>query len=95
VTLGGNVFEKEVVSRATRHEFLPGLSLVTCSAEDLIVRKAFADRPADWADVETMVGRQSGRLDWDYVVKRLGLLCQLKQAPEIMERLQRLRDQHP
>ncbi len=95
VALGGNVFEREVVSRATRYEFLPGLSLLTCSAEDLIVLKAFADRPADWTDVETILVRQPGPLDWDYVVKRLGLLCQLKQAPEIMEHLQRLRDQHP
>lgn len=44
VALGGLPFEESVVSRATQFEYLPKLPLLTCSAEDLIILKAFADR---------------------------------------------------
>jgi len=90
VALGGIAFEEQAVSRATRYEFLPDLSLLTCSAEDLIVLKAFADRPRDWGDVETIAVRQQGRLDWRYICEQLEPLCQLKEAPEIIERVRQL-----
>lgn len=82
------------VSRATRHEFLPGLSLLTCSAEDLVVLKTFANRPRDWADVETIIIRQQARLDWRYVYEQLEPLIQVKDAPEIVDRLRPLRTNH-
>jgi hypothetical protein len=41
----------------------PGVALVTCSAEDLIVFKAFAGRERDWLDIEGIALRQRGRLD--------------------------------
>jgi hypothetical protein len=87
VALGGIAFEDRIVSRATRYEFLPGVSLLTCSAEDLVVLKAFANRPRDWGDVETIIARQQARLDWDYVFDQLEPLCQIKDAPEIVERV--------
>jgi hypothetical protein len=90
VALGGIAFEEQVVSRATRYEFLPGVSLLTCSAEDLIVLKAIADRPRDWGDVETIIARQRTQLDWNYIFEQLEPLCQLKGAPEIAERVRRL-----
>ena len=90
VALGGIAFEKQIVARATRYEFLPDLSLLTCSAEDLIVLKAFADRPRDWADVETIIARQQARLDWNYIFAQLEPLSQLKGAPEIIDRVKRL-----
>lgn len=92
IALGAIAFEERVVSRATRYEFLPGLSLLTCSAEDLVVLKSFADRPRDWADVETIVVRQQERLDWRYTLEQLRPLCQIKEAPEIIERLRHLRN---
>jgi hypothetical protein len=91
VALGGIAFEEQVVSRATRYEFLPHLSLLTCSAEDLVVLKSFADRPRDWADVETVIIRQQGKLDWEYILGQLRPLCQIKEAPEIIDRLTGLR----
>jgi hypothetical protein len=91
VALGQIAFEKRAVSRATRYEFLPGLSLLTCSAEDLVVLKSFADRPRDWADVETIIVRQQGKLDWEYIIEQLGPLCQIKESPQILERLMSLR----
>jgi hypothetical protein len=95
VALGGIAFEDHIVSRATRYEFLPGVSLLTCSAEDLIVLKAFADRPRDWADVETIVRRQVGPLDWQYVFDQLEPLCHVKDTPEIVERVRRLYRREP
>jgi hypothetical protein len=95
VALGGIAFEEQVVSRATRYEFLPGVSLLTCSAEDLIVFKAFANRPRDWGDVETVVARQRACLDWEYIFGQLKPLCQLKEAPEIVDRVRRLRRRKP
>jgi hypothetical protein len=92
VALGGIAFEEKVVSRASLYEFLPGLTLPTCSAEDLIVLKAFADRARDWADVETVIIRQQKRLDWEYVFKQLKPLCQVKESLEIIEHLEHLRN---
>jgi len=92
IALGGIDFEERAVSRATRYEFLPGLSLLTCSAEDLVVFKSFADRPRDWADVETVLVRQQDKLNWTYILEQLQPLCQSKEAPEIVGHLLQLRD---
>jgi hypothetical protein len=90
VALGGIAFEEKLVSRASRFEFLPGVSLTTCSAEDLIVLKAFADRPRDWVDVATITIRNQGQLDWCYILEQLVPLCQAKEAPEIVERVRQM-----
>lgn len=91
LALGGLPFEERVVGRATPFEFAPGLFLTTCSAEDLVVLKAFADRPRDWADLDGVVVRQGDQLDWPYIVAQLEPLCQLKEAPEILTRLDEVR----
>ena len=90
VALGGIAFEEQVVARATRYEFLPDMSLLTCSAEDLIILKAFADRPRDWADVETIVARQQLHLDWNYLFEQLEPLCQIRGGTEVLDHLRRL-----
>ncbi len=87
VALGGIPFEESALNRTTCFEFVPGAALRTCSAEDLVVLKAFADRPQDWVDVSGILARQYGKLDWDYVLHYLGPLCELKEAPEIVDRL--------
>lgn len=87
IALGGLPFEESAVARATPFEFLPGLSLRTCSAEDLLVLKAFADRPKDWIDVDGVIVRQGAQLDWDHVIAQLAPLAELKEAPELVERL--------
>ena len=46
IALGAMPFEEEAVSRATAYRVSPDLELATCGAEDLIVFKAFAGRPA-------------------------------------------------
>jgi len=90
VALGGIPFEEEMTRRATWFEFLPGLSLLTCSAEDLIVLKAFADREQDWTDIRGILIRQQGGIAWDYVRKQLEPLCAAKESPGIMRHLDEL-----
>jgi hypothetical protein len=91
IALAGMPFEESVVARSTKFSYSPEIALQTCSAEDLVVLKAFAARTKDWADVEGVIVRQAGRLDWDYICGRLQPLVELKEAPEIMDELQRRR----
>jgi len=79
------------VSRATAYGFADGIKLRTASAEDLIVMKAFAAHPKDWIEVEAIVIRQGNRLDWRYIQQQLRPLVELKEDPEILERLERIR----
>lgn len=90
IALAALPFEEEAVSRATRFEFLPGLSLLTCSAEDLVIMKAFANRPRDWADLKTVIDRRAGELDRSYILQRLTPLAEIKSAPEILVNLNAL-----
>jgi hypothetical protein len=55
IALAGLPFEESVVDRSTPFTYPPDISLRTCSAEDLIVLKAFADRPKDWMDIEGII----------------------------------------
>ena len=89
--LAGLPFEESVVARATLFAFPGDVQLLTCSAEDLIVLKAFAARGQDWVDIEGIIVRQTGTLDWSYVDKHLSPLAALKEAPEIMDELARRR----
>ena len=91
VALAGLPFEERVVQRSSVGQFSPQLWLRTCSAEDLIVMKAFADRTRDWDDIENILVRQGERLDWITIAEELAPLCALKEAPEIVRRLETLR----
>jgi len=93
ISLGTIPFEEKMVARASRYEFLPGVSLLTCSPEDIIVLKAFADRGQDWLDVEGVLVRQKGLLDWGYILSELTPLVNLKEAPDIFTHLQQLRQE--
>lgn len=90
IALAGLPFEEKIINRASYFEFLPGLSLLTCSAEDLIVMKAFADRAKDWVDVKNIIDRSAGSLDQKNILERLAPLCDLKESPEIPEKLKAL-----
>jgi hypothetical protein len=61
ISLGGLFFEKSAVSRAVEYQFLSDVRLRVCTAKDLIVFKAFADRLQDWADIQSIVLVQN---DW-------------------------------
>jgi hypothetical protein len=91
VALGGLPFEEQAVERASPFEFAPGVALLTCSAEDLVVYKAFSSRTRDWLDLEGVMVRQGDSLDWDYIERELVPLCEAKEAPEIPGELRQLR----
>ena len=91
VALGGLPFETSAVERSSAFTFSSDVALRTCSAEDLIVLKVFAARAKDWMDVEGVIVRQSGRLDWAYVHSQLEPLLELKEAPELLIELERRR----
>lgn len=92
VALGGIPFEECMISRASHYAFLPDLSLLTCSAEDLVVLKAFADRSRDWPDIESILMRQEDGLDWRYIHEQLQPLSELKEDGDIIAKLERLRE---
>lgn len=90
IALGAMPFEERSIGRASVGELVPGISLRTCAAEDLIVHKAFAARPQDWADIEGVILRQRGRLAWPQIWTELQDLAALKEAPELLEELARI-----
>jgi hypothetical protein len=91
VALAGLPFEEAAVARSSLFTFPNQILLRTCSAEDLVVMKAFAARAKDWIDVEGIIIRQTGKLDWSYVRQQLEPLAELKEAPEILDELERRR----
>jgi hypothetical protein len=91
IALGGLPFEESAVARSSLFTFPPDVPIRTCSAEDLVVFKAFADRPKDWVDVEGIIIRQSSIMDWDYVRTQLAQLAALKEAPELVDKLEHVR----
>ena len=91
ISLAALPFEERVIERATIYRFLANVRLNTCSAEDLIVLKAFADRSRDWSDIEGVLLRSGHRLAWETVETELPPLCEAKEAPHIMPRLEALR----
>lgn len=90
ISLAGLPFEQEMIERATSFSYSPDCSLITCSAEDLIVLKAFANRTKDWMDIEGIFIRRNSNLDFNYIIEQLTPLCELKEAPEIVEKLHHL-----
>jgi nucleotidyltransferase AbiEii toxin of type IV toxin-antitoxin system len=91
VSLAALPYEALVIQRSSDFNYPPAISLRTCSAEDLIVLKAVAGRGQDWADVERVIVRQTGKLDWDYIREQLRPLAELKDAPEILDQLEKRR----
>jgi hypothetical protein len=88
ISLSGLPYEELVVTRSSPFAYAEQITLQTCSAEDLIILKAFAARSQDWADVERIIVRQAGRLDWPYIDQNLTPLVELKEQPEILYQLE-------
>lgn len=92
ISLAGLPFEELVVERSSEFKYPPNTTLRTCSAEDLLVLKAFAGRGQDWVDIERVLVRQADKLDWNYIEQQLQPLAELKGEPEILENLARRRN---
>jgi hypothetical protein len=90
IALGALPFEEQTIGRATPWIVYSSISLLTCSAEDLIVHKAFAARDRDWSDIESVLTRQHGKLDLANVRKQLAPLLELKDDSQSMNKLEQL-----
>lgn len=91
IALGAMPFEERCVERASSFDIGDKRSLLTCSAEDLIVFKAFAGRERDWLDIEGVVLRQArAALDAELIWRELRPLLELKDDVTTEPRLQRL-----
>lgn len=90
LSIGGLDFEERIVDRSSTWGVRGGGQIRTCSAEDLIVLKAFAARDQDWVDVRNVLIRQSAKLNRDLIREELKPLVALKEEPEILERLEAL-----
>lgn len=81
IALGSLPFEARVIARASTFAFADEIGVATCSAEDLVVFKAFAGRPLDWFDVEGILARQGATLDRNLILTELRELLILKEDP--------------
>lgn len=94
VAMAALPFEEETIRRAKDIEYVDGIRLRICTADDLVVMKAFANRIEDWRDVRMTIVKQGAEgLDWKHIVEQLRPLAEAKEEPEIVDRLLRLRDE--
>lgn len=90
LSIGGLDFEQRIIERSSAWGPQGGVQIRTCSAEDLIILKAFASRDQDWIDVKNVLIRQAEKLDRGLIREELAPLANLKEEPEILERLEAL-----
>ncbi len=90
VALGALDFEKNCIARSSGWNYAQDRAIVTCSAEDLIVHKAFASRDIVWLDVERILQRQGSGLDVVQIFEELRPLVELKEDKDIVPRLEAL-----
>ena len=95
IALGAMPFEERCIGRASPFDIGDRESLTMCSAEDLVVFKAFAGRDRDWLDIEGIVLRQRDALDPDLIWRELMPLLALKGETDAAPRLQRMLASRP
>ncbi len=90
IAFGALPFEERSVARASQWVVSGGIALTTCSAEDLVVHKAFAGRGRDWDDVESVLIRQYARLNLQQIRAELKPLLELKGATDALKKLEQI-----
>jgi hypothetical protein len=91
IALAAMPFEDRTIARASKFHIQGTGSITICSATDLIVHKAFANRDQDWVDIRGILARSREHVRWPILLEELTPLVELKEAPEILERLQQLK----
>lgn len=92
ISLAAFPYEQELIHRSREQSFR-GEGLVICGPSDLIILKAFANRPRDWQDIRGVMIRSGSQLDWQLIESELQVLAELKEEPEILEQLHNLRSE--
>lgn len=87
VALGWLDFEGRTIDRSSQWSVGPQNHIRTCSAEDLVVHKAFAGRPQDWVDVQGVIDRRGPDLDRELILREVSPLLDLKGAAASTSRL--------
>lgn len=90
ISLAAFPFERDLIQRATLESFRD-TQLRVCGPSDLVILKAFANRPHDWTDIRGVIVRSNAQLDWELIDSEINLLAELKEEPEIVERLHEAR----
>jgi len=82
-------YERQSIARAvdTTIESIP---VRVCTAEDLIIHKAIADRAQDWMDIDGILLRQRGKLDVAYIRDWLMQFSEALEKPELLTRFENL-----
>lgn len=94
IALAAMPFESEMIARAEMAEVDPARDpLRLCSATDLVILKVFAGRAQDWLDVRGVLIRSADCLDWQLIEQELGMLLELKEEMESLDRLLSLRSE--
>ena len=83
IVLGALPLEQETVSRAQAVK-VSGVAVSVPTPEDLIIMKAFANRPRDVADIESLLDSHP-RVDLRRVRRWVGELAATVEMPEILE----------
>ena len=87
-----SVFDYEL--RAIAHAadaVIEDVPIRICTAEDLIVHKAIANRAQDWIDIEGVLIRQRAKLDQAYILNWLRQFAEALETPDIVTRYEQLR----
>jgi hypothetical protein len=84
VSLAAFPFEREVLERSMEWDFPEGLTIRTCSAEDLVLYKLIAGRPGDIQDITGIVRRQGRTLDAARIRHWGAQLSDLKEDPDLL-----------
>jgi hypothetical protein len=87
IAMGALPFEERSMQRSSEWIWSENHSLITCSAEDLVVHKAFAGRALDWGDLERILIRQHGKLNVTQIRSELKPLLELKGEIDAMNKL--------
>ncbi len=90
ISLSGLDYEEKMINNATNFEIYEDILIKTCSAEDLVVMKAFANRPKDWSDIKGILNRQGNSLNSRYILNNLSVLAELKDDPVIVANLTKM-----
>jgi predicted nucleotidyltransferase len=82
-------YEEQAIQRAELIYF-EDLLLPVCTAEDLIIHKAIANRTKDWQDIDGILLRQRGKLDVAYVRDWVAQFAEALEKPELVTRFENL-----
>ncbi|MDA2934814.1 hypothetical protein MYX82_10800, partial [Acidobacteria bacterium AH-259-D05] len=95
LSLGIPGYEEEVMARAVTVDWLGQRPLHLISAEDLIIHKCVAGRARDIEDVKTILWRQAGKVEMEYIRKWLGEFSRSTQEDSLECFEQALRESEP